>query len=40
MIKTDIDELLEATTGLDEDINHLQIHHFEIDLLLEITEDW
>lgn len=40
MIKADIDALLEATTGLDGDINHLTIDHYEIDLLLEVTEDW
>lgn len=40
MIKADIDELLKSTVGLDEDIEHLIIRNYEIDLLLEKTEDW
>lgn len=41
MVKTDIDKLLEATIELEEDISHLIINsHYEIDLLLEKTEDW
>lgn len=40
MIKTDIDKLLESTVELDEDIRHLILNHYEIDLLLDRTEDW
>lgn len=40
MIKTDIDKLLETTVELGEDIKHLIIQNYEIDLLLEKTEDW
>lgn len=40
MIKADIDELLESTIELDEDIKHLIISNYEIDLLLEKTENW
>lgn len=40
LIKTDIDKLLDATTELEEDVGHLLIYNFEIDLLLESTEDW
>lgn len=40
LIKTDIDKLLDATAELEEDVDHLLIYNFEIDLLLERTEDW
>lgn len=40
MIRADIDELLDSTIGIDENIEHLIISNYEIDLLLEKTEDW
>lgn len=39
MVKTDIDQLLEATEDLDMDVNHLILGDFEIDWLLECTQD-
>lgn len=40
MKKADIDELLDATEGIDEDIHHLILRNVEIDWLLEETQDW
>lgn len=40
MILTDIDKLLDATVGLDEDVQHLILRDIEIDWLLDKTQDW
>lgn len=40
LIRTDIDELLEATSELAEDDFSFRLSQIEIDKLLENTQDW
>ncbi|MDZ5470145.1 hypothetical protein SM124_00145 [Bacillus sp. 31A1R] len=40
LVKTDIDELLEATSELAEDDCSYRLKIIEIDKLLETTQDW